>query len=1405
VSTKTHNTHTHTHTHTIYITPPFPAPPFSQTITVRSSEKVQDSSIERSSKLHLVDLAGSECAKSTGSSSGARMQESKNINKSLLTLGRVITSLRTQSGRIPYRDSKLTRLLQEALGGRSKTLIIATLSPSIISMEESLSTMAYAEKAHGIVNKKVEARARMAVNTGGGGGGGGDNRDDGSGSRSTFAEMEARLHFMSSQCREAQAALAKKHLEVSSIVERAEVAEASVLELTENLEAVSGVAAAQKETIGELTLTLAERNAILRARRDTEAALTSEALRLIDTLDRSVLHGDALHQSLAAADTRDRRVRKASGAVRSAVDATATALAHTAKEFHAALAAETATLVDTHLTTGVVSSNTSAETLRSTVDPLATAVASSSSLAKRAASSAADAIGAEGTASLRALHDEEAALIAATKAAAERFSKAGVAWREHVKDSEGALGQWGNASAGRLSAKIRHTETEQKAAAALFENQAELRRSEVATVRTMLQAQHDRIASLAAALGAQSKNLQAHEVAIESAAAAIAAASEDMIGGLAAQQERLAIALTSAEQVRTSLVAEHTHSIQQLGVSTEKAFAGLLSACAAQKEQLQDTVSVLEAARENGTSSITSALGNLRDNQVDAFTRAQTESFASQKACAKVATKAHSLGCKQANAVRKHLTKMTAATTTAFASHKDTTANFSKMLSTASAAHKDGAATMCVQQASHISSVRDIATTKGERSQGTLNATSAALIAAAQTHAAAQTRIHAEQRQQVEGMRAAVDEQMTVVVPDTLDAQDSILKRLIAEQATGQAAVIASTMAAVQEMLTAKMADLQASLASEVAKMREGNAALLGAAGATSDAVKSGKEAVISCVQEAETEGTKVHTATDEAAAALQETEATVEEMVAAVSKDLERMETNLAERNDADALMADSVATATGAMSNAFCAALTETERTIVKTVDNSLTLAVDKWAAACDTASENIEIIGKTNKTMNERHENCVSATRDAVDAIEDHVQVWSASITETSAALTEITLDTHNAELHASTTAAAETFCSHITTLKDETVAAAEACDATHRILVEIQKESAQQQTTMEGRKHAQSAAMSSLQAQTVTMHSTATPALVETVSALTECNADMNEVTMPNVEKADAKRASVCLKTLHTLCNGHIAVLDAEVKSTADMLAARRDATLADTTSRQASMASDAQEHVAHVENLIEAQQIRAGESVARLTDAGSQAQRVVSSAAGEIETLVGNVCGATKALTEDMSRVTAEMESACTEAARVVAENAGAFAAKVIEEVAEGITSKISTLCDEVVKVEVNPEELVAQPVFEYSKELARTPDEASIIATVGVFLAEASRVEEEEEEVKKGDGVAILVDAPTAPVVNLAAPAKKGSKSRNVLASLDKNITSAEQEGQEGAAKKSCRATGLRRPSKVAR
>lgn len=104
-------------------------------------------------KLNLVDLAGSENISKAGNEKGIRTRESVNINQSLLTLGRVITALVERTPHIPYRESKLTRLLQESLGGRTKTSIIATVSPGHKDLEETLSTLEYAHRAKNIQNK----------------------------------------------------------------------------------------------------------------------------------------------------------------------------------------------------------------------------------------------------------------------------------------------------------------------------------------------------------------------------------------------------------------------------------------------------------------------------------------------------------------------------------------------------------------------------------------------------------------------------------------------------------------------------------------------------------------------------------------------------------------------------------------------------------------------------------------------------------------------------------------------------------------------------------------------------------------------------------------------------------------------------------------------------------------------------------------------------------------------------------------------------------------------------------------------------------------------------------------------------------------------------------------------------
>ncbi|RKO90944.1 P-loop containing nucleoside triphosphate hydrolase protein, partial [Blyttiomyces helicus] len=123
-------------------------------ITVEASEATPDGEAHiRAGKLHLVDLAGSERQSKTGAT-GDRLKEATKINLSLSALGNVISALVDgKSSHIPYRDSKLTRLLQDSLGGNARTLMVATLSPASYNFDESVSTLRYANRAKSIKNK----------------------------------------------------------------------------------------------------------------------------------------------------------------------------------------------------------------------------------------------------------------------------------------------------------------------------------------------------------------------------------------------------------------------------------------------------------------------------------------------------------------------------------------------------------------------------------------------------------------------------------------------------------------------------------------------------------------------------------------------------------------------------------------------------------------------------------------------------------------------------------------------------------------------------------------------------------------------------------------------------------------------------------------------------------------------------------------------------------------------------------------------------------------------------------------------------------------------------------------------------------------------------------------------------
>ncbi|XP_068147761.1 kinesin-like protein unc-104 isoform X9 [Drosophila tropicalis] len=140
--------------------------------TQRRHDAMTDLITEKVSKISLVDLAGSERADSTGAK-GTRLKEGANINKSLTTLGKVISALAEVASKkknakkadfIPYRDSALTWLLRENLGGNSKTAMIAAISPADINYDETLSTLRYADRAKQIVCKAVvneDANAKL--------------------------------------------------------------------------------------------------------------------------------------------------------------------------------------------------------------------------------------------------------------------------------------------------------------------------------------------------------------------------------------------------------------------------------------------------------------------------------------------------------------------------------------------------------------------------------------------------------------------------------------------------------------------------------------------------------------------------------------------------------------------------------------------------------------------------------------------------------------------------------------------------------------------------------------------------------------------------------------------------------------------------------------------------------------------------------------------------------------------------------------------------------------------------------------------------------------------------------------------------------------------------------------------
>ncbi|KAL4771601.1 hypothetical protein BDW60DRAFT_223303 [Aspergillus nidulans var. acristatus] len=164
---------------------------FTLMLTQKRHDAETSMDTEKVSRISLVDLAGSERANSTGAT-GARLKEGAEINRSLSTLGRVIAALadaasgKKKGKQVPYRDSVLTWLLKDSLGGNSMTAMIAAISPADINFDETLSTLRYADSAkriknHAVVNEDPNARmirelkdelAQLRAKLGGGAAGG---------------------------------------------------------------------------------------------------------------------------------------------------------------------------------------------------------------------------------------------------------------------------------------------------------------------------------------------------------------------------------------------------------------------------------------------------------------------------------------------------------------------------------------------------------------------------------------------------------------------------------------------------------------------------------------------------------------------------------------------------------------------------------------------------------------------------------------------------------------------------------------------------------------------------------------------------------------------------------------------------------------------------------------------------------------------------------------------------------------------------------------------------------------------------------------------------------------------------------------------------------------------------------
>eukprot|EP00040_Diaphanoeca_grandis_P037293 m.242177 g.242177 ORF g.242177 m.242177 type:complete len:1048 (-) comp33791_c2_seq1:202-3345(-) len=315
---------------------------FSVTVHLKENS-VEGEELLKSGKLYLVDLAGAENIGRSGAVKD-RAREAGNINTSLLTLGRVISKLVERAAHIPYRESKLTRLLQDSLGGRTKTSIIATVSPAQINMEETQSTMEYAARAKNIlnrpeVNQKVSKRMVIKHYT--------EEierlkrdllcareKDGIFMTEERFSGLNNQIESQTQIIEELEGKVTNSVTELKKITELFDTTSTQLEETAATLETTEKQLVTTENKLEETESTLAttvvekeEKSFLLEAQVATEKSLQQNASKLLQVTETTTSHIDALHRKVQRKDKVEQDNFQASKHNAKAVDTEMTVMA----------------------------------------------------------------------------------------------------------------------------------------------------------------------------------------------------------------------------------------------------------------------------------------------------------------------------------------------------------------------------------------------------------------------------------------------------------------------------------------------------------------------------------------------------------------------------------------------------------------------------------------------------------------------------------------------------------------------------------------------------------------------------------------------------------------------------------------------------------------------------------------------------------------------------------------------------------------------------------------------------------------------------------------------------------------------------------------------------------------------